>query len=351
MTFIWPTAFWLLLALPLLVFGYWWNGRRRSNLLTRFPALLRASQPRGFWGQVRRHAPPFLFLVSLTLLIVALARPAAVITLASQRGTLIMAMDVSGSMRADDVHPTRITAAQLAAKDFVKARPRQVKIGLVAFSGGAFLVQAPTDNSADLNTAIDNLQPERMTAIGSAVLTSLQTIFPDVRFDQMLPGFGGSEFYLGTPLENARRPKPPKPKSTTPVAPGSYRSAAIILMTDGKSTLGPDPVEAARIAANYGVRVFTIGFGTANGQIRLFGDRMMRVQLDEETLKTMATITHAQYFHAKTETELANIYKQLNTKLQDETQLEEISAFFVAAAALMAMVSVFLSLIWHGRVI
>ena len=142
----------------------------------------------------------------------ALARPASVITLASQRGTLIMAMDVSGSMRAADVHPTRITAAQRAAKAFVKERPRQVKIGLVAFSGGAFLVQAPTDNNVDLDTAIDNLQPERMTAIGSAVLTSLQTIFPDVRFDQMLPGFGGSEFYLGTPLENSRRAKPPKPK-------------------------------------------------------------------------------------------------------------------------------------------
>ena len=147
-----------------------------------------------------------MFLASLTLLIVALARPAAVITLASQRGTLIMAMDVSGSMRADDVHPTRITAAQLAAKEFVKARPRQVKIGLVAFSGGAFLVQAPTDNSADLNTAIDNLQPERIRRSARRCSTSLQTIFPDVRFDQMLPGFGGSEFYLGTPLENARRP-------------------------------------------------------------------------------------------------------------------------------------------------
>ena len=115
--------------------------------------------------------------------------------------------------------------------------------------------------------------------------------------------------------------------------------------------MGPDPVEAARIAANYGVRVFTIGFGTANGQIRLFGDRMMRVVLDEETLKTMAQITHAQYFHAKTEAELAKIYTQLNTRLQAETQLEEISSFFVMAATLLAFASVALSLAWHGRVI
>ena len=350
MTFIWPSAFWLLLGLPLLVFGYWWNGRRRSNALSRFSALLRASQPPGRWGRIRRHIPPLLFLVSLVLLIVAFARPAATITLASQRGTLIMAMDVSGSMRADDVNPTRITAAQVAAKEFVKNRPRQVKIGIVAFSGGAFLVQAPTDNNIDLNAAIDSLRPLRMTAIGSAVLVSLQTIFPDVRFDTMLPGFGGDEFYLGTPIENARKPKPVV-KNAKPVEPGSYTSAAIILMTDGKSTMGPDPVEAARIAANYGVRVFTIGFGTANGQIRLFGDRMMRVVLDEETLKTMAQVTHGQYFHAKTEAELAKIYSQLNTKLQAETQLEEISSFFVMAATVFAFASVALSLAWHGRVI
>lgn len=351
MTFTWPTAFWLLPVLPLLVFGYWWNGRRRNSALARFPALLRATQYKGRWAALRRHAPPLLLLVSLALLIVALARPAAVITLASQRGTLIMALDVSGSMRAEDVTPTRITAAQLAAKDFVKDRPRQVKIGVVAFTGSAFLVQAPTDNTVDLNTAIDNLRPLRMTAIGSAVLVSLQTIFPDVRFDSMLPGFGGDEFYLGTSLDNAKKAKPPKPKSSVPVEPGSYRSAAIILMTDGKSTMGPDPVEAARIAANYGVRVFTIGFGTPNGQIKLWGDRVMKVQLDEDTLKQMAKITNAQYFHARTEAELAKIYKQLNTKLQSETTLEEISAFFVAAAALFASLSVFLSLIWHGRVI
>jgi Ca-activated chloride channel family protein len=350
-TFIWPPALWLMLVLPVLAFVYWRNAGRRSKLLALYPTLLRASQSMGWRGQVRRHAPPLLMLLSLALLIVAFARPAATITLASQRGTLILAMDVSGSMRADDVNPTRITAAQRAAKSFVKERPRQVKIGLVAFSGGAFLVQAPTADAVELNTAIDQLQPERMTAIGSAVLTSLQTLFPDQRFDTMLPGFGGDQFYIGTPIENARKPKPIKPKSPTPVAPGSYKSAAIILMTDGKSTLGPDPVEAARIASNYGVRVFTIGFGTANGQIKLWGDRIMKVQLDEETLKTMAKITGGQYFHAKTEGELAKIYTQLNTKLQAETSLEEISFMFVAAATAFAFLSVALSLMWHGRVV
>ena len=120
MTFIWPTAFWVMLVLPALAFFYWRNAGRRSKMLALYPTLLRASQPKGWWGRVRRHGPPLLLLVSLGLLIVALARPAAVITLASQRGTLILAMDVSGSMRADDVNPTRITAAQRAAQSFVK---------------------------------------------------------------------------------------------------------------------------------------------------------------------------------------------------------------------------------------
>ena len=351
MTFIWMPALWLLLALPLLVFAYLRAFGRRSKLLTRLPQFLAARNSAGVWGGVKRHTPAALLLIALALLIVAVARPAATITLASQRGTLILAMDVSGSMRADDVNPTRITAAQRAAEQFVKDRPREVKIGLVAFSGGAFLVQAPTADNSELDQAIESLRPERMTAIGSAVLTSLQTIFPDQRFDTMLPGFGGDEFYLGTPLENSQRKKPTPPKRPPPVEPGSYRSAAIILMTDGKSTMGPDPVEAARIAANYGVRVFTIGFGTPNGQITLWGDRVMRVQLDEETLKTMANITHAQYFHAKSEAELAKIYKGLNTKLQNETQLQEITAFFVMGAAVCTILSVFLSLLWHGRVI
>ena len=121
-------------------------------------------------------------------------------------------------------------------------------------------------------------------------------------------------------------------------------------MTDGKNTTGPDPVEAARIASNFGVRVFTIGFGTNNGQINMFGDRVMRVVLDEETLKTMASITHGQYFHAKTEAELAGIYKGLNTQLQKETQLQEITAFFTMAAALCMALSAGLSLAWFGRI-
>ena len=358
MTFLFTPALWLLLAVPPLVAAYIFVARRREKNAFRFLPLMTGGRPgRPGW---RRHLPPALLLLALITLILASARPAATITLAARRGTIILAMDVSGSMRADDVHPTRITAAQIAAKAFVKDRPAKVKIGIVAFSGAAFLVQPPTDDNVALNQAIDSLMPERMTAIGSAVLTSMQTLFPAVRFDTMLPGFGGEEFTSGgsgglipggVPLGTAPKKVVKDATKITPVEPGRYKSAAIILMTDGKNTDGPDPVDAARIASNFGVRVFTIGFGTPNGQIHTYWGRTMHVILDEETLKNMANITHAQYFHAKTENELAKIYKDLNTKLQNETEEREITAFFAAAALILTLVSASLSVLWFGRIV
>lgn len=355
MTFLFPPALWLLLVVPLLAASYVLVSRRREKHALRFLSLRTGRSAKSGW---RRHLPAALMLLALTVLILASARPAATVTLAARRGTIILAMDVSGSMRADDVSPTRITAAQLAAKAFVNDRPSKVKIGIVAFSGAAFLVQSPTSDNAALNQAIDSLTPERMTAIGAAVLTSLQTIFPAIRFDTMLPGFGGEEFTSGSRLVPGGVALGTNPKSVpkdgskvTPVEPGSYKSAAIILMTDGKNTDGPDPIDAARIASNFGVRVFTIGFGTPNGQIHTFWGRSMHVVLDEDTLKSMANITHGQYFHAQTETELSKIYKDLNTKLQNETETREITAFFVAAALLLTLASASLSLLWFGRII
>ena len=358
MTFLFMPALWLLLAVPPLVAAYIFVARRREKNAFRFLPLLTGSRP-GKMGW-RRHLPPAMLLLALIVLILASARPAATITLAARRGTIILAMDVSGSMRADDVHPTRITAAQVAAKAFVNDRPSKVKIGIVAFSGAAFLVQSPTDDNAQLNQAIDSLMPERMTAIGSAVLTSMQTLFPAIRFDTMLPGFGGEEFTSGSAgglvpggvaLGTAPKKVAKDATKLPPVEPGSYKSAAIILMTDGKNTDGPDPIDAARIASNFGVRVFTIGFGTANGQIHTYWGRTMHVVLDEPTLKTMANITHGQYFHAQTEGELAKIYKDLNTRLQNETEEREITAFFVAAALLLTLVSASLSVLWFGRIV
>ena len=347
-TFIWTDMLWLLLAAPALVALYVHLLRRRKKVALRFADLTTIKLVLDGRSKYKRHIPPILLLVAFCLLIVASARPSAVVTLASRGGTIIMAMDVSGSMRAADVNPTRITAAQAAARTFVKDREPQIRIGIVGFSGAAFLVQAPTTDTNSLEAAIDSLQPQFTTAIGSAVLTSLQTIFPQIKMDMMLPGFGGDQFTSGESLGNRSKPAPP-PK-LPPVPPGSYKSAAIVLMTDGRNTTGPDPIDAARIAANLGVRIFTIGFGSANGQIVNYSGRSIRAVLDEDTLKRMASITSAQYFHAQSAQELAKIYQVLTLKLQKESEETEISAFFVMAAGLFSALSALLSLLWFHRV-
>jgi Ca-activated chloride channel family protein len=348
MTFLWPDMLLLLLAAPLLVAAYIHVLRRRRKAAVNVPHLATIKLAMAGATRWRRHVPPALLLASFCLLVFAMARPTAVVTLASEGGTIIMAMDVSGSMRAADVMPNRITAAQAAAKDFVDHRAQPIKVGVVGFSGAAFLVQAPTTDTNALDKAIENLQPQFTTAIGSAVVTSLQTIFPQADVSSMIPGFGGDQFTSGNPADAARAAAKPAPPPT-PVAPGSYRSAAIVLMTDGRNTNGPDPLDAARVAANMGVRIFTIGFGTANGQMLSFYGRSIKAMLDEPTLKTMATMTKGQYFHAQSAKELTKIYQLLTTKLQTEKQETEISAFFVVGAVGFFLAATLLSLFWFRQ--
>jgi Ca-activated chloride channel family protein len=188
----------------------------------------------------RRHLPPAILLVALGAMIAAMARPAALITLPSQHETVILAIDVSASMRADDVQPTRIVAAQAAAREFVAGQARSTRIGVVSFAGSAALVQPPTQNRTDILAAIDALQLQHATAVGSGIQVALKAIFPEEEFE--VPASGRQVI--------AMRPgrEPPRQKAV-PVAPGSYGSAAIILLTDGQTTTGPDPVDVARLAA------------------------------------------------------------------------------------------------------
>jgi Ca-activated chloride channel family protein len=280
-------------------------------------------------------------------MIAAIARPAAVVTLPSQQRTIILAMDVSGSMRATDVEPNRISAAQAAAKAFVAEQPSNVRIGVVAFAGTASVVQMPTQNHEDVFAAIDRFQLQRATAIGSGIIVSLATIFPDAGIDVSSLIYG-RDAPRGVPFDRPRKEQKPEFK---PVAPGSYTSAAIVLLTDGQRTTGPDSLEAARMAADRGVRIFTVGFGTRSGDTIGFGGWSMRVRLDEETLKAIAKITHGEYFYAGTATDLKKVYDSLNSRLVMEKKQMEISALFSAAAAVTALVSALLSLLWFNRIL
>jgi Ca-activated chloride channel family protein len=335
MTFQWPEFLGLLAALPLLVALYVYLLRRRKKFAVRYSslALLKTAMAGATW---RRHVPPAIVLAALALLIVAMSRPNAVMTLPSQHETVILAMDVSGSMRATDVEPNRLVAAQNAAKAFIAEQPDSVRIGIVAFAGTATVAQAPTRNKEDLYAAIDRFQLQRATAIGSAIIVSLATLFPDGGYDVASYSFG-------------EKKKPPP--NFKPVPPGSYGSAVIILLTDGQRTSGPDSVQAARLAADRGVRVFTVGVGTPEGKIVGFDGWSMHVRLDEETLRAIADLTRGEYFYAGNAVDLNNIYRTMNSRLVMETKKTEVSAFFAAAAAALVLLAALLSLSWFNRVV
>src|SRR3954471_8222171 len=336
MTFQWPEFLWLGAALPLLVALYFYVLRRRKKFALRYSSLglVREAMRGAGW---RSHAPPLMLGLALALLVVAIARPSATMTLPSQHETVILAMDVSGSMRASDVEPNRLVAAQAAAKDLIGDQPSHVSIGIVAFAGTATVAQAPTTNKEDLYAAIDRFQLQRATAIGSAIIVSLAVLFPDGGYDAAAYSYA------------AEKKKPPA--NFKPVPPGSYSSAVIILLTDGQRTTAPDSLLAARLAADRGVRIFTVGVGTPEGKIVGFDGWSMHVRLDEETLRAIADLTRGEYFYAGNALDLKTIYQTMNTRLVMETKKTEISAFFAAAGAVLVLLAALLSLAWFNRVL
>jgi len=336
MSFQWPELLWLLLALPLLVAIYVWLLNRKKRTAIRYAslALVKEAMQGAAW---RRHVPPILLLLALGIMIAAIGRPTATITLPSQHETVILAMDVSGSMRATDVEPNRLVAAQNAAKAFVAQQPENVRIGVVAFAGTATVAQAPTRNREDIVAAIDRFQLQRATAIGSAIIVSLATLFPDGGYDVAAFSYG------------AEKRKPPA--NFKPVPPGSYGSAVIILLTDGQRTTGPDSVMAARLAAERGVRIFTVGVGTPEGKIVGFDGWSMHVRLDEETLRAIADLTRGEYFYAGTAVDLKKIYETLRSRMVLETKKTEVTALFAAAAAVLVVLSALLSIAWFNRIL
>jgi Ca-activated chloride channel family protein len=338
MTFEWPEALLLLAALPLVVAAYVYLLKRKKRQALRYSSLSLVKAAMAGGPGWRRHVPPALLFAALAAMILAVARPAALVTLPSNNETVILAMDVSGSMRATDVEPTRLAAAQAAAKQFIADVPNTVKVGIVAFAGTATVAQAPTRNKDDLVAAIDRFQLQRATAIGSAIIVSLATLFPD----------GGYDVASFTYERQAQR----IPKGNFKLmAPGSYASAVIVLLTDGQRTAGPDSIEAAKLAADRGVRIYTVGVGTPQGSIVGIEGWSMRVRLDEDTLKSIANLTRGEYFAAGSAPDLKQVYRNLNSRFVMETKKTEVGALFTAAAAALVLLAAGLSLAWFGRLL
>ncbi|MBC7602907.1 MAG: VWA domain-containing protein [Ramlibacter sp.] len=344
MFFLWPQYLWLMMAVPLLPLAYAWLLRRRSKSAVRFSSLavVRAAVVTRSW---RRHVPPALLLIAFTVLLLAAARPVASIPLPWARSTIMLAIDVSLSMRVTDVKPNRLVAAQEAAKLFLRDLPKEVEVGLVTFAGSSQVAQAATLDRASLVTAIDGIQMQMGTAVGNAIVQCMAELFPDQGIDVGEMTFGIKQ--RGRSLDD--RAKPPA-KQIAPVAPGSYNSAAIILLTDGRRTTGVDTLEAAKLAADRGVRIYAVGLGTIDGPAAALDGMPIYLRLDETTLREVARMTGGEYHYAGTAEKLRSVYEQLGSRLQVQTRETEISGVLAMLAALLAIAGAVLSVLWFGRI-
>ena len=335
MNFLWPQNLWLLLALPLLPALYLWLLRRRRKAALRVSSVSIARRASG--PQWRRHVPAALFGLALAVLLVSLARPAARVTLPWSTSTIMLAIDVSLSMRVRDVKPSRMVAAQEAARAFLQEVPPNIQVGIVTFAGSAQVAQQTTLDRPSLIGAIDRIQMQYGTAIGSAIVVCLAELFPDHGIDLGEMTFGPS-----------RRKTAPKP--FTPVAPGSYDSAAIILLSDGRRTTGVDTLQAAKMAADRGVRVHVVGLGTPDGHLAEGEGMAIYLQLDEPTLREVARMTGGEYHHAGTAEDLRSVYQTLGSRLQIQTRETELTGLLAMAAAILIVAGSALSVLWFGRV-
>lgn len=339
-TFLWPTMLWLLLALPLVMLVYFRVLRRRRALTARHARLETVGV--AATGRLRRSLPPLLWLLGLAALLLAVARPQAALILPARIETIILALDMSGSMRATDLQPTRMAAAQSAAKAFVADQPRHVKIGVVGIAASAAVVQSPTENREDIVKAIDRLEPQRGTALGSGLVIALDAALPQARINV--------EEFINPPRN--RKDEPRKKLEEREITVGSNSTAAIVLLSDGQSNVGPDPMKAAELAADLGVRVYTVGMGTTEGSTVQADGWSMRVRLDEDKLKQVARATEGEYFRADNAKDLKKIYSRLSAKLAFEKQQPtEITSLFAGLGALFAGLGALLSMLWFNRVL
>jgi Ca-activated chloride channel family protein len=326
-----------LVAIPLFVVLYLRLQQRRRRIAERYGTLgivREAAAPRGspLLGR-RRHIPPALFLAGLTILLVALARPQAIVSLPRLESTVILAFDVSGSMAAEDLQPTRMEAAKAAALDFVGRQPPTTQIGVVAFSDSGFAVQPPTNEQETILAAISRLGPERGTSLAHGIQASLNTIFADAE----------QEPRLYSNLTPSDAPTP------TPLPEGTYTSAVIVMLTDGENTSPPDPFEAAQLAVDRGVRIHTVGIGSAAGAPLNVEGFTVHTRLDEAMLQAIADLTGGSYYNAENEEELRAIYQDLDPQFVIKPDEMEVTALFAGASLLILLLGGACSLLWFGR--
>ena len=337
---------WLLAALPVLAAFYLWQLRSASGSALRYAGLAPTAVSPSRGRRLRRYAPPCLMFLGLAALLFAIARPQAEIMLPARVENILLAMDVSGSMRATDIAPDRITAARNAAKAFLTEQPANARIGVVSIAASAAVAQSLTENRENIIQTLDRFQLQPGTALGSGILIALATLLPEAGINVEQVMSGKAPFPAGGIYPAAGKP------AFKAAAPASNGSAVIILLSDGQSNMGPDPVAMATIAAEHGVRVFTVGVGTPEGATLNVGGWSMRVRLDEEALKKIAATTRADFFRASDAASLKKIYTQLSARLVlEKRQRVEVTGVFAVLGAALTLAAAMLSMAWFNRLI
>jgi Ca-activated chloride channel family protein len=360
MEFLWPDLLWLLVILPIFAAAYIWSLRRRRPSGIRYSSLslIREAQPGS--SRLRRHLPFVLLLAAFAPLVIALARPVSVVAVPTNKTTIILTIDVSGSMCSSDVPPTRIQAAETAAAKFINSQSASTQFGLVAFSSFAEIVQSPTSDRQQLLQALASLATGRRTGIGEGILASIDAV------SMVDPSV-------------ARSTSDSNPgKEPAPVPQGAYAPDIVVLLTDGANNTGTDPVDAAKEAATRGLRVYTIGFGTANGGAldptcaQQFlgrepnggfpgggfgggfpgggfggGGGQFRRGIDEAALEQIASITGAKYFPAESADQLQKVFESLPVNLIVKHETAEVSVAFVGLGVVLAALAMLLGRIWR----
>ena len=333
MTFIWSSLLIFLLLVPILFLIYFQVHRRRQEMTSRFGSLGLLRDAKGSAPGTGRHIPVYFFLGGIAILIFSTARPQATVSLPRLEGTVMLTFDVSGSMSADDLKPTRMEAAKAAASQFVRNQPQSVSIGVVAFSDGGIAVQPPTNNHEETLATIDRLVPRRGTSLANGILVALNAIAIDE---------GDPPILKTNSVSSAEEPV---------AAPqGWYPSAVIVLLSDGENNQDPDPVMAADLAADLGVRLYTVGIGSTAGTEITVEGFTVHSQLNEPLMRGLAEETGGNYYSAANEDELFQIYDDLEPKLSIKTEAIEITSIFAGLGMLAFLVGGALSLLWFGRV-
>ena len=334
MSFIWPPMLLSVVLIPLGVFIYRILDRRRRRRLATYGGSGLAQGTTRPPAGLRSRAPAVLILAGLAAMTIAMARPQAVVSLPREEGTVILAFDVSASMGANDLAPTRIAAAKAAAKDFVARQPSSITIGVVAFSDSGVSVQTPTNDQATLSSAIDRLAPQRGTSVANGILASLKAIAVQE---------------AGPWVDYYTNQTPAPTPTATPVPAGTHAPAVIILLSDGENNESPDPLAAAQSAADRGVRIYTVGVGSAAGTTVNLNGFSVFTQLDQATLQGISQITGGVYYGAADAQQLRSIYDNLDTQLVMEPQLTEITSLVAGMSLLMLIAGALASLMWLGR--